>query len=595
MSSSSFRRPDFRLHLSYPEVTLLRSDVPGMVRLAAPDHPAFADDLRRLAAAIADAGGRLTVILPDREVWRDRLRLAGRTPWARRREARDIAARTLGVPAGEVALSIGRRGADGALPLAATRRQTLVEVRRMLAAVGLRPEVIRGAGRFDGFSTPPALGSLRWNPASRPIPSRLPQAAMATGGLAATIAAVAVLLAAPDRAPSVSPGPLVHQSVARERLAFAEAAPVAAPSVTPHVPAKAPSLRLATALPPPSRPDVPLAATTPRVTVSTRNLSVVQKDGTLALKLGDLPTARSLAVEGGPDPLPRPRAAAPERAAQASGNTPVVVLRSARPLPRPLAAAEPMAETVRQVASADTEDFTRPEHRPAAGRGVQVASLAPADATDAIVAALAAASATAPLPRPDSIASAPVRPALAPKPVPAAPSAPKPVLAESPADLPRVLPVRKLVPIAPRIAAIDPTPTPRLQRAATAGAVAARPVAVPPVAAVTVAAVAPQPKIVPVASTPRLTRDARTAAATARDAAAPRASFAGNNRSLSQLALIGVFGDTDAPHALVRLPNGEIERVRAGDTVAGLQIASVTADGVRVRNGGAESVLRLPD
>lgn len=592
MSSSSFRRPDFRLHLSYPEVTLLRSDVPGMVRLAAPDHPAFADDLRRLAAAIADAGGRLTVILPDREVWRDRLRLASRTPWARRREARDIAAHCLGVPAGDVALSIGRRGADGTLPLAATRRQTLVEVRRMLAAVGLRPEVIRGAGRFDGFSAPPALGSLRWNPARRPLPSRLPQAAMATGGLAATIAAVAVLLTAPDRAPTMSPGPVVHQSVARERPAFAEAAPVAPP-----VTAKAPVVRIATAAPPPSRPEVTVApaapaATAPRVTVSTRNVAVVEKNGTLVLKLDDLPGARGVAVEGGPAPLPRPRPAAPALAAQEPDAAPGQGLRSARPLPRPMAAADPIAETVRKVASADTEDFSRPEHRPATtGRGVQVASLTPTDATDAIVASLAAAAVTAPLPRPDTMASAPARPALAPRPLPATPPAPKPALAEAP----RVLPVRKLVPITPKPAAAASAPTPRLQRAATAGAVALRPVATPAAAPVVVAAVAPQPKIVPITSTPKLTRDARTAA-TAR-AAATRAPLTGasTSRTLSQLSLIGVFGDTDAPHALVRLPSGEIERVRAGDNVSGLQVASVTADGVRLRSGGTEGMLRLPD
>ncbi|HVL21647.1 MAG TPA: hypothetical protein VM422_11820, partial [Amaricoccus sp.] len=221
MSSSSFRRPDFRLHLGYPEVTLLRSDVPGMIRLAAPDHPAFVDDLRRLAGAVDASSGRLTVVLPDREVWRDRRRLTSRTPWARRQEARELAARALCVPPGEVALSMGRRGGDGATALAATRRQTLLEVRRMLAGVGLLAEVIRGAGRFDGFTTPPALGISRWRPAGRWLPP-LPRAATAAASLAATIAVVAALLGAEGPQPIVSPGPLVHQSVAKARVRLAE-------------------------------------------------------------------------------------------------------------------------------------------------------------------------------------------------------------------------------------------------------------------------------------------------------------------------------------------------------------------------------------
>jgi hypothetical protein len=563
MSSTSFRRPDFRLHLGYPEVTLLRSDVPGMVRLAPPDHPAFADDLRRLAAAVDSANGRLTVILPDREVWRDRPHLASRTPWTRRREAREVAARALGVPAGDVALSVGRRGADGATPVAATRRQTVVEVRRMLAAVGLRPEVIRGAGRFDGFSTPPALGNLRWNPAGRPLPSRLPRAAMATGGLAATIAAVVALFGATPPDPVASPGPLVHQSVAREPVTFAEAPPPAPKA------ARAP-VSIASATPPAERPRAEPVAATPLFSVNTRNVDLTGgEDGRPVLKLHELPGARSLPVGADPAPLPRPRTAAATPAGPAPAAEPRH-LRSARPLPRPLTAVEPVAAEVRRVAAIDTEDFVRPEHRPEAAAAVRVASLTP---TDAILGALAAAGGTAPLARPAERAATPA---------------------------PKALPPR------------TPAPAPKLQRAATAGAVAARPVAAtvanPVTKPVIVAAVGPQPKIVPVTPTPKITRTIRAAAkpaaaapATTRQAtatparktvaaAAPRA-----GASRSQLSLIGVFGNTSARHALVRMPNGEIERVRAGDSIAGLQVAAVSSDGVRMRSGGTETMLRLPD
>lgn len=567
MSSSSFRRPDFRLHLSYPEVTLLRSDIPGMTRLAAPDHPAFADDLRRLAAAIDTSNGRLTVILPDREVWRGRPRLTARVPWARRGEARSIAAQALGVPPGDVALSMGRRGSDGTVPLAATRRQTLVEVRRMLAAVGLKPQVIRGAGRFDGFTTPPALGRLRWHPAGQPLASRFPHVAMAAGSLAATIAAVAALLGGSGPGQIVSPGPLVHQSVARQSISVADAPPPA------HAPRPA-ATALASAAPPLDRPrSAPSDAGSPAlVTVNTRNIDLAtDKDGQLVLKLHALPDARAKAPEGGLNPMPRPGAVS--EAASDPSSPRVVPIRSSRPLPRPLAEAEPDAveQVVRRVAAVDTEDFGRPEHRPA-GKPVEIASLTPAIAT---IGALAAASAIEPLARPAGLAPIPV-----PKAAVSTAPAPKPVAAK---------------------------PSPKLQRGATAGAVAARPVPQAMVRPVdtkpattrptVTASVAPQPKIVPITPTPKITRTAaaakpETTRTTERKlvAAAPRAGL-----SRSQLSLIGVFGDTDAPHALVRLPNGDIQRVRTGDRIAGLQVASVSASGVRVRNGTSEAVLRLPD
>lgn len=577
MSSTFLRKPDFRLHLGYPEVTLLRSDVPGMVRLAPPDHPAFPDDLRRLAAAVEAADGRLTVILPDREVWRDRLRLSARTPWTRRRQARDLAARALAIPAGEVMLSMGRRGADGSTPLAATRRQTLVEVRRMLAAVGLRAQVIRGAGRFDGFSAPPALGSLRWSPAGRRLsegsPDARPRAAMAIGGLAAAVAAVALILGAERPAPVTSPGPLVHRSVAREHTALAEASlapPIAKP---PH------AGNVGRAAPPPVRPEIAAAAspvhpvTTQPFSMNTRNLDLTtDKDGQVVLKLRNLPGARSLGLETSPAPMPRPRAAR-----EAVATTPAAPLaapdslNAQGPRPRPEGSkAAPVAELVRRVAAADTEDFARPEHRP--GPGVRVASLTPADA---IVGGALTAAAVAPLARPDGFGEA----GPAPKP----------------------LPVRKTVTETPAAAA------PRLQRAATAGAVAARPVAtatIVPVRAPTLTVAAPQPKIVPITSTPKIARTARAAseAKVVAVSAASRSPAKGFARtapqvglSRGQLSLIGVFGDTDKPHALVRLPNGDIERVRTGDSIAGLQVASVTSDGVRMRSGGSETMLRLPD
>jgi hypothetical protein len=65
--------------------------------------------------------------------------------------------------------------------------------------------------------------------------------------------------------------------------------------------------------------------------------------------------------------------------------------------------------------------------------------------------------------------------------------------------------------------------------------------------------------------------------------------------NLSSVALIGVFGGESGRHALVRMPNGRVERVRPGDSVQGLRVASVGADSVSLRNGARETTLRLPD
>lgn len=607
MSSRHLRRPDFRLHLGYPEVTLLRSDIPGMTRLASPDHPAFADDLRRLAAAIEATNGRLTVVLPDREVWRDRRRLRARTPWMRQREARALAARILAVAPGDIALSIGRRGSDGATALAATRRQTLSEVRHMLAAVGLRPEMIRGAGRFDGFAAPPALGSLRWNPPGRRLPDGLPRAAVAIGGLAASIAAIVAILGARPPEPVMSQGPLIHQSVARGPVTLAaempppasipaSTAPLATPTpVAPGV-AKAP--------PPPLRQEaaLPVAAPAPGYSINTRSLDVLTTpDGRPVLNLRELPGARRVnaAVQVGSDPAPAPR----PTIAGAADAAPVVArvdtaddtadvalpgpLDAAGPLarqtPDPRSGAEPVAEMIRRVAIVETEDFPRPERRPSAVPGARVASLTP---SDAMTVGTLAATVLAPPARPDAPIAAAESTARPPEPV------------ARPASVP-----------APKLQRIAATPRPPA---------AAAPARTPARSPIVTAALAPQAKIVPIVPQPKSARPApvakvvavaparsnvapkavaeRTTTArttTARATTARTAARAGILRT--QLSLVGVFGDTDAPHALVRLPSGDIQRVRTGDSVAGLQVAAVTSDGVRMRGGGSETMLRLPD
>ena len=44
----------------------------------------------------------------------------------------------------------------------------------------------------------------------------------------------------------------------------------------------------------------------------------------------------------------------------------------------------------------------------------------------------------------------------------------------------------------------------------------------------------------------------------------------------------------------MQLPNGSTEKVKAGDTLGGVQITSITADAVHLSNRGRDQVLTLP-
>ena len=65
--------------------------------------------------------------------------------------------------------------------------------------------------------------------------------------------------------------------------------------------------------------------------------------------------------------------------------------------------------------------------------------------------------------------------------------------------------------------------------------------------------------------------------------------------SRGNVSLIGVFGGGDGRHALLLLPDGSVERVKAGDRIRGVQVASIDTDSVRLSGSGRDTLLRLPD
>ena len=65
--------------------------------------------------------------------------------------------------------------------------------------------------------------------------------------------------------------------------------------------------------------------------------------------------------------------------------------------------------------------------------------------------------------------------------------------------------------------------------------------------------------------------------------------------SRKDLALIGIFGGSEGRTALVKMSNGKIRKVGPGDTVQGVQIASIGSNSVRVIDGRRETLLEMPE
>lgn len=142
-------------------------------------------------------------------------------------------------------------------------------------------------------------------------------------------------------------------------------------------------------------------------------------------------------------------------------------------------------------------------------------------------------------------------------------------LALTRSDAPRPRPVSVVVPeisapTAPAVAAIrQPVP----------GTAVAPPAAAP----------APTPK--PQRSAPQLPTSASVAKAATIDNALP----------MRQLVLVGVFGRSGNRHALVRLGNGRYVKVVTGDQLEGFQVAAIGANAIRMRRGGRDTVLEIPE
>ncbi|MFO1143897.1 MAG: hypothetical protein U1E59_16270 [Amaricoccus sp.] len=568
MSSNRFRKPEYRLRLGYPEVVLEREGCAAPLATAVPEPGGYAACLDEIAAAVVPAGAPLTIVLPEPAVWRGRVDLPPGTRAARQRAARAAAAPHLGVPAEAVVVTLGTPTRTGT-PVAAVAHATLDDTHALVAAAGLKPASVVGSGDFPGFAAVPRLAGA-WRPTR---PARHAAAALGAGTIVA-LAALLVTQTLPQRTPVTAPvvAPAAAQVAA---VAEADATALAAPPAPPQ-PASHPTVRRAEvhpvarpvlAAPPPARPALSLAPVP--VTMGTRNVTVVlpPDGGAPEVVLPPIPHVSS--------PIPRPRPAA--ASAQAA----------LRPLPRPGSTgpgnARPEPEAPVSAAG------ERPLPRPAAG-GVRVASLEPA----AGVASLAAQpSEAAPPPRPAGLhfkaAAMHAKPKVVTGTAPRKTVAAKPQPTRPAASAPqRVVTVRKAPP--QPVPATAPKPVP--------SAAPIRVASVAPLAVVPVRTPAPTVRVSPAQQYPARPVQAAATPARSTTPSSPRAVAAATQRGVAQrggVTLIGIFGTGAGRHALLKMPNGRIQRVTAGDQVSGMQIAAVGSDSVQVNNRGRATILSLPD
>ena len=63
---------------------------------------------------------------------------------------------------------------------------------------------------------------------------------------------------------------------------------------------------------------------------------------------------------------------------------------------------------------------------------------------------------------------------------------------------------------------------------------------------------------------------------------------------LDRTNLIGIFGKTSNPSALVRLSNGKILTLKVGERFEGWRVFAIDRDKIHVENGTRQEILHLP-
>jgi type IV pilus biogenesis protein PilP len=554
MSSYPNKRAGFRLLIGYPVMSLTEPDnrIPiASVDLESPDAAA---GMTALAARVKSERASLRATLPETEVWRGELRLEAGTPFARRKEAATRAARRLGILPGKVRVVLGKRQPDGRTPVAAVPHRTLAETEAFLSRSGLRVASIEGDGEFAGFPAPPSLMSgLRRTSlatATHGAARLARRGARSPGALATAGVCVALALFLLRQPVDVPEAGLSNTGVIFP--VTTSAAPQSS-DIEPEVSAEiqrsdpprprpaglivsAPPADAASAIKPP--PALTAQNVSPPVTVASRNApadeALKASPKQMSMQLEQTSTARVRLYEEDSKETWRYHLV-PANAARALAGFTSRLIPFSQPSPEPVNATD--ATNARGAAVRP-----RPRSEDMAGTGLAEAIARSVDSSvvgpSVRVASLDPAMATTAVAnlmlsqRPEPRTIAPRRAAV-----------PKPVVA----------PVRKSV---------------RKPVVATRKQVAAKPAR---------QAVASKPAPVK-----------KPAVRTTTRAASKQVGL-----SSRKISLIGVFGNSKGRHALLRLPNGSIARVKAGDSVQGVQVAAVDKDSVRLHGSRRDTLLKM--
>jgi type IV pilus biogenesis protein PilP len=492
--------------------------------------------------------------------WRGEVTLSDGPAAERENIVRKKAADALGLPASSLAVAIGPVR-DGRASAAAVSVAILTEARDFLTRSGYSPAAIAAA---DGLPAFPHNTRRRLSLPSFQL--RPPLTRALAGGLAASAAvwlfalsgdatdprpvlqtpsatAPIVAEAAPAEfiaAPPARPADFVPRQFVPERT-FAAAPERPAPAVvSPPAPA---------VVPPPAPTAVPSQAATGPVTMASRSVaSLPDQPARMLTPEPDRSVFRLATLEAARDRVAATLKSAPlvlgkaQPAIPTSDRLPRVA--ELRPVERPVTDAQ--SRTIPQTvstAAASVSESARPRPRPggtttAALSAAITDAVATAAAEPARVAATAATTAlvAAPRPAPRRIAAVafqqpkPTFSAQAPTVSRGTVPAPKPTVQAAPA------PVRQVA-----VATPAPAPAPAIPRAAPARA-------------------APQ--------------------------------SVGLQRN--EVSLVGVFGSPSNRRAILRLPNGKMTKVEAGDRVDGARVAAVGPDSVRLSGRSQDIVLKLP-
>lgn len=629
--------PALALEFRADGVALMRRDAAGDWTEAgfsawappADGAPSRLQDPGRLTADLMEADRAVDIWLPDSLVLSRQLEESG-DPEAE--PPLGVAARALPglTPLPPEALSFVAVRTPGGVALRAAESEVIGEARERAGDWGFRPQAVRTRpGDIDfpegaplSAAPTPTEAPDRVLAPAEPAPSFAPLALIAGGGLLAALAAALLFLSGPDEpsapatvtaaaAPLEPESPVAPAPLSRAGLLGAASAPRHAGSAQP--PGYQPLLAEVAFSAPPARP-VPDGADPARAMAPDPNRAARPAAAPDALVPETAPASTQIfagARESSPDEILAVAAVSevlPQSPAATAPATPRPRPPAESDAPESLAAVQVKADVGAEgPAAASTEDAFPPPDEPtppaAAAPPAKARPKTPAGLDglrpleEAAYASLALTESPAPLPPPraaDASSGAPAaapRPALRPGPTPDAPLTPAgendapPVSERAPEQAPRPKPRPKTV--------AQPTE-------------AEAPVEITLLAPLTSAAPRPRPALVreiparlkAAAERAKAERAAKTVSRGARTSPKAIASAATEHaewNSLDGFILIGVFEGVDARIALMRLPNGDVRRVRKGDRIGRWSVAGIDPTAVRLSREGQVQTLTLPE